>query len=127
MFAFPIIVYGLTTKVFKIGNVFIPYLLISLILLGFLSNIYAWWAYKSNEMLMTQYGYNFDAMSDAERYKNVVADHMIKVKQLEISVMGIGWRLKAIFAFVMWMPYLFVIYFGCVFIIKLKTYLKNVA
>ena len=41
---------------------------------------------------------------------------MDKVKRLETSVMGIGWPVKAIFGFVMTIPYLIFVYIGKVLI-----------
>ena len=55
-------------------------------------------------------------MSETEFFGNVLPENMDKVKRLETSVMGIGWPVKAIFGFVMTIPYLIFVYFGKVLI-----------
>ncbi|MBI3232887.1 MAG: hypothetical protein HYZ42_02410 [Bacteroidetes bacterium] len=90
----------------------IIYSLIGLPLLGVLMLIFAWWSYESNLMLLKHFGYNVDGMNEAEFFASVLPENMERVKRLEISVMGIGWPLKAIFGFVMTIPYLVFVYFG---------------
>ena len=72
---------------------------------------FAWWADTSDQMLLEHYGYNFDAMNHTERFGKVSPDNMERVKSLEISIMGIGWPLKAIMTYVFYSPYLLIVYF----------------
>ena len=51
-------------------------------------------------------------MNHNEFYENVSSENMEKVKSLETSIMGIGWPLKAIFGFVIFLPYLIFVYIG---------------
>ncbi|TJZ62922.1 hypothetical protein FAZ15_01035 [Sphingobacterium olei] len=50
----------------------------------------AWRADWSNVMLLENYGYQFDG-DDIEKYKNVSNENLPLVKNLEISIMGIGY------------------------------------
>lgn len=47
-----------------------------------------------------------------EYYENVLTENLDKVKSLESSNMGIGWPLRAIFGWVLIIPYLIFVYFG---------------
>jgi hypothetical protein len=69
-------------------------------------------------IFLSQYGYNFDAMNEAERFKEVASEKMERTKQLEIDYFGIGWPLKAIMAFAFYIPYLLIVYLIGVFIRK---------
>ena len=109
--AIPIILL-IVLKKFNIKYYFIYYFLIGLFLLGVVSYFFAWWADKSDMMLLEYYGFNFDAMNDTERYGNVLPENMERVKSIEISIMGIGWTLKAIFGFVIFLPYLLFVFIG---------------
>jgi len=88
------------------------YFLIGLFLMGGMMYIFAWWGYKSDNMLLEHYGYNMDAMNETERYGNVLPENIKRVKEIEISVMGIGYPLKSIFGFITFIPYLLVVYIG---------------
>jgi hypothetical protein len=73
--------------------------------------LFSWWSDKSNEILLSHYGYDFDAMNGAERFAKVASENIERVKKLEISMMGIGWPLKAIISYLFYFPYLLIIYF----------------
>ena len=45
-----------------------------------------------------------------ESYENVLPQNIQKVKKIEKSVMGIGWTLKAMFGFIMYIPYLLAVF-----------------
>ena len=45
---------------------------------------------------MSHYGYDFEAMGDADRFRGVKSESVERVKFLERSRFGIGWPLKAI-------------------------------
>jgi len=78
--------------------------------------IFAWWSHESDLILLKHYGYNIDGMNETEFYGNVSPENMEQVNRLVTSVMGIGWPLKAMFGFVMTIPYLIFVYFGKVLI-----------
>lgn len=80
----------------------------------------AWFGYISNEILLNYYGYNFDAMSSTERYKNISVENIEKVYSLEKNRSGIGWPLKAIFGSFLFLAYTFLTYFICFLIIRKK-------
>lgn len=106
----PILVFILLKKRRGQKMIIFKYYLISSVLLGVLIFIFAWWGYKSNMILLNHYGYNFDAWTKIERFQNVTQENIEKVKMLEMSIMGIGWPLKAIFGYVMIIPYLFLVH-----------------
>ena len=55
---------------------------------------------------MKYYGYDFGIMgNEIDRLKNVDPKNIETVKQLKISIMGIGWPLKAIFGLVLLIPF----------------------
>ncbi len=88
------------------------YPLIGLSVLGILLLLFAWWSHESDLILLKHYGYNIDGMSETEFFRNVLPENMDKVKRLETSIMGIGWPVKAIFGYVITIPYLICIYIG---------------
>ena len=73
--------------------------------------IFAWWNYFSNQLLLKHFGYNFNATIDIEKIENVDLENREKAKNLETSLMGIGWPLKAFISYTLYFPYLFVVYF----------------
>jgi hypothetical protein len=94
----------------------IKYFLISFFILAVLIWIFAWWGDKSDMILLNRYGYNYDGLNDNERFRNVLEENINKVKGLETDIMGIGWPLKAIFGFIITIPYIIFVYFGNVLI-----------
>jgi hypothetical protein len=111
-------------KKLKIKRTLIIYSLISLLVLGALIRIFAWWADKSDMIILEHYGYNNYGWTETERFQNVAQENFEKVKSLEANSMGIGWPLKAIFGFVMTVPYLIIVYLGKKIISKFNNY-KN--
>ena len=107
----------------------ITYFLTSLWILVVVVLIFAWWTDKSNIILLEHYGCNIYGMSDTERYCKVLPEDMEQVKRMEISMMGIGWPLKAIFGIVILSPffllYLFAVLFAGYFWEKLLKIIKN--
>jgi hypothetical protein len=105
---------------------FLTYLTIGLFLNAVIVLVFAWWSYTSDLMLLEHYGYNIDGMNEAEFYGNVIPENMDKVKSIQRSIMGIGWPLKAIFAFVFCSPWIIVVYFVFYLTDKIKlNKLKN--
>lgn len=89
---------------------FISYLSIGIVLAVIVVFAFAWWSDTSNLLLLKHYGYNINGMNEKEFYGKVLPENMEKVKSLEISIMGIGWPLKAIMAFMFYSPYLLIVY-----------------
>ena len=101
--------------VFRKSNVKCPYIYYFLTGLLFLSVIicfFAWWGDKSSFILLEYYGYNIEGMSEIERYEKILPENIERVKKIENSIMGIGWPLKAIFGFLIFAPYLLIVYIG---------------
>ena len=70
----------------------------------------AWWSNKSDQILLSYYGYNIDGMNEAEFYEKVSEKKIERVKELQRSLMGIGWPLKAIMSYIYYFPYLLIAY-----------------
>ena len=103
---------------------FVAYLTIGVILTALITLIFAWWTHTSDLLLLKHYGYDIDGMNETEFYGRVLPEHLDKVKSLEISIMGIGWPLKAIITFVFYSPYLIIIY-GVTYLIGRKHKMKH--
>lgn len=89
------------------------YFLIGLLVLSGIIWLSTWWMLdKSNHILLEYYGYDIDGMSEKERFYKVLPENVERVKSIEVSIMGIGWPLKAIFGIIILSPYLLVVYFG---------------
>ncbi|HYF04071.1 MAG TPA: hypothetical protein VEC36_11880 [Patescibacteria group bacterium] len=106
---FPILLLRFLKKYKKNSYLFFP---VSLFLLGVLIFIAVWWFHTSDMMLLEYYGYNIDGMSEPERYGNVVQENLENVRSIEMSIMGIGWPLKAIFGYIIFIPYLLIVFLG---------------
>ncbi len=89
-------------------KVAVKYYLIGLFLMAFLISIFAVWGDFSNLILLNHYGYSVDGMN----YENLLPENRERVDTLVTSLMGIGWPLKAMFGFIMTIPYLIFVYFG---------------
>ena len=109
----------------KIKRTLMIYSLTSLFILGLFIYFLAWWNDKATLILLEYYGYNIDGMNDFERYGSVLPKNAEQVKTLETSIMGIGWQFKAIFGFVIFIPYLIFVYFVKIAINKIKTKKTN--
>lgn len=118
-----LVIYGLTY--FNLKYRFLLYVLIQIMLLAIEVFIWAWWVDYSNNYLIEYYGYNWDWMNEREIYANVLPENMSKVKSLERSLFGIGWPLKAMFGFVMFIPYIPVAYLLDMVIKKLRVKYKE--
>jgi hypothetical protein len=89
---------------------FLTYLTVGLLITAGITWTFAWWADYSDQLLMSQYGYDFDAMNETDRFEKVESENLEKVKQLEIGYFGIGWPLQAIMTFIFYSPYLLMVY-----------------
>jgi len=109
LIVFPIFLINKIHKLHLKHN-FIFYFISTLIISSILVLFFAWWSHYSTKILLSHYGYNFDSMNDIERFENVSLENLERVKNLEISMMGIGWPLKAIITYLIYCPYLLIIY-----------------
>ena len=103
----------------NIKNKFFTYLTLGIVMTTVIAFAFAWWAYTSDLILLKHYGYEIDGMNETEFYGKVLPENMEKVKGLETSVMGIGWPLQAIMAFMFYSPYLLIVY-GATYLIGRK-------
>jgi hypothetical protein len=102
-------------------NILLNYSFRSLLILAILMVIFTWWNNQSDLILLNNFGYNINGMNHNEIYENVDSVNMEKVKNLETSIMGIGWPLKAVFGFATFIPYLIFIYIGKIVIDRMKN------
>lgn len=104
----------------NVGHTLIIYFPASLLILAILTLVLAWWLHASDLILLKHYGYNIDGINEAGFYRNVSPENMDKVKNLEISIMGIGWPAKAIFGYITFVPYLIFVYIGKIIVDKMN-------
>ena len=50
-----------------------------------ISFLFAWWSSYSDQLLLSHYGYNHDAMNETERYGAITKENLDKVKKIEIE------------------------------------------
>jgi hypothetical protein len=105
----------------KVKYNFILYLISATIITSILTLFFAWWSHYSDEILLSYYGYKFDSINE---FENVSAENLDKVKNLEMSMMGIGWPLKAIISYIIYCPYLLIVYIVAFYYTKMKK--KNI-
>ena len=55
----------------------------------------------STKWLMEYYGYNNDGMCESECFQNVKPGDRVMVEGMSSHIMGIGWPLRAVFAYVL--------------------------
>lgn len=107
--ACPILVL-LALRKFYLKSNFSVYLILAITITSILTLVFAWWSDASNQILLSHYGYDVEAINDTERYGNVSPQNMERVKSLEGSIMGVGWPLKAFMSYVLYFPYLLIVY-----------------
>jgi hypothetical protein len=110
LFSVPILLFVGIKKWYRFKFDLMAYIILGLIFTALIIWTFAWWTDYSDQLLMSHYGYDFDAMNDTERFANIESENIEKVKQLEIGYFGIGWPLKAIMSFVFYSPYLLIVY-----------------
>src|SRR3954469_20740776 len=78
---------------------FITYIISGIVITFVLTIILGWWSSFSNNLLLTHYGFDFEAMNDAERFENVTAENLEHVKILQRNMLGVGWPLKVLMSY----------------------------
>ncbi len=86
------------------------YLILSLIITLGITWTFAWWTDTSDSLLLSYYGYDFEAMNETDRFNKVKSENLERVKELETANFGVGWPVKAIMGFVYYSPYLLIVY-----------------
>ncbi len=104
----PILLYFLEKRYKR--NRFILYIVIGVVIGIGMITLFSWWTTISNKILLTNYGYNFEALSEIKRYSDIKPQNKERVKELEIALSGIGWQIKAILGSVFYLLYLIVVY-----------------
>lgn len=72
--------------------------------------LFGWWSDKSDDLLLSFYGYNFDGMNETEYYQNVKPEYLQKAKEIVNSNGGIDWPLRVMFSYVYYLPYIFIVH-----------------
>ena len=89
-------------KALKIKYINIKFVISTILICAILSIFSPFWKNYSSEILLRSYNayeYNPDSGNEQVEYENVKSENIERVKQLEKTIMGIGWPLKAIFIF----------------------------
>jgi len=121
----PIILFNRVKKWNRYNYDFLIYIIIGAIITAGITMVFAWWTGYSNKILLSYYGYNFDAMNDTARYWKVNIENIEKVKKLEIGYFGIGWPVKALITFLCYSPYLLIVYLIGQLLKKMKLKRNN--
>lgn len=87
----------------------IAFLAISGLLTACIVVLLAWWRYTSWELLMTHYGYSFDAWNESDAYANVAPENVDRVKELWNGIMGVGRGFAAMIFYALYSPYLLIV------------------
>ena len=116
----PILIALILTKL-KLRNRFIIYLFLGVTITSALALFIAWWSDASTQILLSHYGYDYYGMNDTEKYGNVSPENMERVIKLEISMFGVGWPVKAFMGYVIYSPYLIVVYVMFILLEKLRN------
>ena len=74
----------------------------------------------STKWLMEYYGYDLDGMSESECYRNVEPGDRVMVEGMLSHIMGIGWPLRAVFAYVIIIPFQIILSFIEYYVIRHK-------
>lgn len=85
---------------------------------GVLLLVYFGWDDYSTKWLMEYYGYDLDGMSESECYRNVKPDDRGMVEGMSSHIMGIGWPLRAVFAYVLIIPFQIILSFIEYYVIR---------
>ena len=117
LFIIPIIIWYHINKR-KIKYKFIVYLFTGIISTLLLALVLAWWVDFSNHLLLAYYNYDLEVVNEANSLNNVLPENIERVKSLQMSLMGIGWPLKALISYVFYSPYIFLVYLVGVFLQK---------
>ena len=116
----PILLFLVIKKSHRLKFHFVTYLISAVILTAVIMWIFAWWSDYSNQLLLSHYGYDFNAINETERFQNIAEENFERVKEFEIGYFGIGWTSKAIISFAFYFPYLLTIYPIGQYLMKLK-------
>jgi len=120
MILIPILTFIQIKKGDRNKNDFMNYLVVGFLTTSVIILIGAWWGDYSTKLLMSHYGFDFEAMNDSDRYKNVLLKNLERVKKLRSDHLGVGWPFKAILGLVVYSPYLLIVYFGGSLIRRMK-------
>lgn len=129
LFLIPILLFIGIKKWFQLKFNFIIYIITGLILSAGVILIFAWWDDKSSEILLKHYNglcFNNDFGTYQYSIENVKPENLERVEPLKIKYFGIGWPLKAIMSFVLYSPYLLIVYFVGQLIRRMKRK-KNIS
>jgi len=116
----PILLFVGIQKMNRVKFKFLIYLILGSIITSGITLTFAWWIDTSNQLLLSHYGYDYYAMNETERFAKVADENLKRVKELEISLLGVGWPVKAIMTFVFYSPYLLIVYLIGLLICRMK-------
>ena len=108
----PFLAYFFLRKKIKIKKTLLRFglfFLINTIIFGILTLLFTYWNEEmSKQIILNKFGFNSDGMNEVEYFQNVKPENKNRLKEIYESMFGIGWPLKAFFAFVIFsLPYNF--------------------
>ena len=114
-----IVIYPFFIVPFIKDKIYLMILILSFIIVdGVLLLVYLGWDDYSTKWLMEYYGYNFDGMCERECYQNVKPSDRVMVEGMLTHIMGIGWPLRAVFAYVIIIPFQIILSFIEYYVIR---------
>ncbi len=107
-----IVIYPFFIVPFIKDKIYLMILILSFIIVdGIFLLVYFGWDDYSTKWLMEYYGYNLDGMCERECYRDVKPSDRVMVEGMLSHIMGIGWPLRAVFAYVLIIPFQIILSF----------------
>ncbi|WP_338762946.1 hypothetical protein WAF17_18630 [Bernardetia sp. ABR2-2B] len=100
---------GIILNKFELTYKFMIYLFLSIVITFSISLILGWWSDFSTKILLSYYDYDLKTMG-GDRFRNVAAENIERVKILLIRYYGVGWIVKVFMIYVFYLPYILLVY-----------------
>ena len=104
---------------FKVDYKVLFYLCLSVVTTFSTLLTFGWWSDYSTQLLLLHYDYDLFTMG-GDKFKNVAPENIERVKVLLIKYYGVGWVLKVLMIYVLYVPYICLVYFVIIVFRKLK-------
>lgn len=114
-----IVIYPFFIVPFIKDKIYLMILILSFIIVdGIFLLVYFGWDDYSTKWLMEYYGYDLDGMCESECYRDVKPSDRVMVEGMLSHIMGIGWPLRAVFAYVIIIPFQIILSFIEYYVIR---------
>ncbi len=109
----------------KVSKYYISLLLVSIILTFMISTLSTYWSEDLADQLMYKtYGFDDSGMNDEERFRNVNLGDRETIEKIYNGSFGIGWPLKLIMMFTIFMIPYNIIACGIIFMLNRKKHIS---